>query len=239
MAQISSNKVTGIGTTTICSISTTTSAAKILLTFSDFDNNSFYSDEINYVHNGSSIVYNSYSELNLGKTIGIGTYSLYYNGGNINVDIHPFETETYDVNVLPISISGIATTTGNVFLSGNILQSSYVGVATTGIPQKSLIYSHPSDYTAGLHHIVIKDLDNNRFSSTEILGMLNTTAQEVYSVGFGELSTSNNLGVFELEYSNISGDLEIYFTPNTDINYQVRIFSTLISKFRRSESLEL
>jgi len=239
VAQISSNKVTGIGTTTICSISTTTSAAKIILTFSDFDNNSFYSDEINYVHNGSSIVYNSYSELNLGKTIGIGTYSLYYNGGNINVDIHPFETETYDVNVLPISISGIATTTGNVFLSGNILQSSYVGVATTGIPQKSLIYSHPSDYTAGLHHIVIKDLDNNRFSSTEILGMLNTTAQEVYSVGFGELSTSNNLGVFELEYSNISGDLEIYFTSNTDINYQVRIFSTLISKFRRSESLEL
>lgn len=239
IVNISSNKILGIGTTTICSISTTSHSSKILLTFSDKINEKFYSDEINYIHNGSSIVYNSYGELNMGKTIGIGTYSLYYNGANINVDIHPYETVPYEVNVLPISISGIATTSGRVFLSGNILESSYIGIASTGVPAKSLIYSHNDNYTSGLHQITIKNTNNNQITSTEILGTLNITNQEVYSVEFADLNTRGELGEFEVEYSNINGSFEIYFTPYVDINYEVRIFSTLISKFRRSETLEL
>lgn len=69
--------------------------------------------------------------------------------------------------------------------------------------------------------------------------MLNSSTQEAYSVQFGDLKTKTDIGEFEVEYSSLNGDLEIYFTPYQDINYQVRIFSTLTSKFRRSETLEV
>ena len=236
---INSSFVTGIGTTTICSISTDKSAAKVILVFSDKQNGNFYSDEINYIHNGSSIVYNSYGELNMGNTVGIGTYNLYYSDGNINIDLTPFEQNDFVVNSIAVEFDKTATTVDSLFLSGNLLESSYVGIATTGTPSKSLIYSHNIDYTSGLHHLVITDTDNNIINSVEILGILNITNQDVYSVKFGNLSTGSELGEIDVEYSNVDGSFEIYFTPNNDINYEVKIFSTLISKFRRSETVEL
>jgi hypothetical protein len=236
---INSNFSTGIGTTTVCSISTDRSAAKVLLVFSDKQNGIFYSDEVNYVHDGTTIVYNSYGELNMGNTVGIGTYNLYYSGGNINIDLAPFEQNNFVVNSIVVEFDKTATTVDSLFLSGNLLESTYVGVATTGTPAKSLIYSHNTDYTSGLHHLVITDTDNNIINSVEILGILNITNQEVYSVKFGELITKNEIGEIDVEYSNVDGSFEIYFTPNNDINYEVRIFSTLISKFRRSETVEL
>jgi hypothetical protein len=69
--------------------------------------------------------------------------------------------------------------------------------------------------------------------------MLNSSNQDVYSVEFGKLNSKNQIGITEVEYSISTGDLEIYFTPYQDINYQVRIFSTLTSKFRRSETLTI
>jgi hypothetical protein len=41
----------------------------------------------------------------------------------------------------------------------------------------------------------------------------------------------------EVEYSNVNGDLEIYFTPFSSSDYEVRVFSNLISRFRRSDTL--
>ena len=239
VVNINSNFVSGIGTTTICSISTERSAAKVLLVFSDKQNGNFYSDELNYVHDGSSIVYNSYGELNMGNTVGIGTYNLYYSEENINIDLTPFERNNFVVNSIIIDFDKSATDVDTLFLSGNVLESSYVGIATTGSPAKSLVYSHDVNYTSGLHDLVITDTDNNVVNSVEILGILNITNQDVYYVKFGDLTTKNELGEIEVEYSNIDGSFEIYFTPYNDINYEVRVFSTLISRFRRSETVEL
>jgi hypothetical protein len=175
----------------------------------------------------------------MGNTVGIGTYNLYYSGGNINIDLAPFEQDNFVVNSIVIDFDNTATTVDSLFLSGNLLESTYVGVATTGTPAKSLIYSHNTDYTSGLHHLVITDTDNNVINSVEVLGILNITNQDVYHVKFGDMSTKNELGEIDVEYSNVDGSFEIYFTPNNDINYEVRIFSTLISKFRRSETVEL
>ena len=239
MASINSYSVTGIGTTVIAGISTTKRAAKIILLYSDLTNLSFYSDEINYIHDGNNIYYNSYGELNLGKSSGIGTYNLYYQDSNINIEFYPNENSQYIVNSLAIQISDTSTTsTGDIFLSGNKLESTYVGIASTATIARSLVYSHNDDYTTGLHQIVIEDSNNNNINYIEYLGLLNSLNREVYSVGFGNLNSKNEIGLFEFEYS-INDELQIYFTPYQNINYQVRIFSTLISKFRRSETLEL
>lgn len=240
IVEINSNKVSGIGTTTITKIPTSKTASKILVVYSDSTNNSYYSDEINYVHDGTNIIYNAYGELNLGKSSGIGTYSLEYDGSDISIQIHPYEQFEYDINSLSIELSDTgSTSTGSLFLSGNKLESTYIGVTTSGTPQKTRLYLYENNYTSGIHQILINDISNNKIYYNEILTMLNSSTQEAYSVQFGDLKTKTDIGEFEVEYSSLNGDLEIYFTPYQDINYQVRIFSTLTSKFRRSETLEV
>jgi hypothetical protein len=236
IASLNSYSVTGIGTTVIAGISTSKRAVKIILLYSDLTNLSFYSDEINYIHDGTNIQYNSYGELNLGKSSGIGTYNLYYQDSNVNIEFYPSENSEYVVNSLAIQISDNSlTNSDSIFLSGNKLESSYVGIASTATIARSLIYSHGNDYTSGLHQIVIEDNQGN-INYIEYLGVLNSINEEVYSVGFGKLNSNNEIGLFEFDYSNVNDELEIYFTPYQNIDYQVRIFSTLISKFRRSET---
>jgi hypothetical protein len=240
IVEINSAKITGIGTTTIIKVPNSKSAAKVILVYSDQENNSYYSDEINYIQDGTNIFYNSYAELNLGKSVGIGTYSLTYDGSDVNIRLHPNEVTEFDVNVLSIEMSDLSSTsTDLLILSGNRLQSTYVGVTTSGTPQKTLIYSYTNNYTSGLHEILIETSNANNINYVEILTMLNSSNQDVYSVEFGKLNSNNEIGMIEVEYSISTGDLEIYFTPYQDIAYQVRIFSTLTSKFRRSETLTI
>ena len=236
---INSHNVTGIGTTVIVGISTDKRAAKIILLYSDSDNTAYYSDEINYIHDGNNIYYNTYGKLNSDKSTGIGSYSLYYENSNINIEFYPDENVEYKVNCLSIEISDSSTTdTGNISVGGNILESTHVGIASTATIAKSLIYSHSKDYTSSLHQITVED-ENNNVSYIEYLGLLNSLNEEVYYVGFGNLNSNVEIGLFEFEYSGINGELQIYFTPYQNIDYQVKIFSTLISKSKGSETLEL
>jgi hypothetical protein len=238
--EINSSTVTGIGTTTIIKIPDSKSASKVLIVYSDQNNNFYYSDEINYIQDGTNIFYNSYGELNLGESAGIGTYSLFYDGSDINVQIHPSGDNEFNINAISIEMSDLtSTSTDFLILSGNKLESAYVGVTTSGAPQKTLIYSYTNSFTSGLHQILIETESTNIINYTEILTMLNSSNQDVYSVEFGKLNSKNEIGIIESEYSALTGDLEIYFTPYQDISYQARIFSTLTSKFRRSETLEI
>lgn len=238
-----SGEIIGIGTTaykeptTIVSIPESKTAAKVLIVYSDKENDLYYSDEINYLHDGASIISNSYGELNLGNPAGIGTYNLYYDNSNVNIDFYPNDEVEYEVNSLSVEFSNdSSTTTDTVVISGNVLESSLVGIATTN---KTLIYSYTNDFKSGLHQILVEDVNTGDVAYSEFLTMLNSSNQEVYIVEFGNLNLGLNMGSINAEYSNISGDLEIYFTASAGINCEVRIFSNLISRFRRSETLEL
>ncbi len=238
--ELNSYTLSGIGTTTILQIPNTKNVVKVMLVYSDADNNSYYSDEINYVQDTVKIISNSYGELNMGNSAGIGTYNLYFEDSNVNIDFYPSEENDYRVNILAVEFSDFSSTsTGDLFLSGNKLESSFVGVGTSGTPYKTKIYSYDDNYTSGLHQVVIKNTDNDEINYVELVTMLNSTNEEVYTVKFGELNTKTNMGELEAEFSSSTGDLELYFIPSLDINYQVKIFSTLTSKFRRSEILEL
>jgi hypothetical protein len=240
VVKINSSTVTGIGTTTIIKIPDSKSASKVLIVYSDKNNRNYYSDEINYIQDGTNIFYNSYGELRLGEFAGIGTYSLFYDESDINVQLHPSGDSEFNINAISIEISDLeSTSTDLLILAGNKLESTYVGVTTSGSPQKTLVYSYTNNFTSGLHQILIETENTNIINYTEILTMLNSSTQDIYSVEFGKLNSGSEIGTIEVEYSTLTGDLEIYFTPYEDISYQARIFSTLISKFRRSEILEI
>jgi len=239
----------GIATTTAVSVAPTTiaripkqkRASKVIVVYSDTTNLHYYSDEINYVHDDNKIYFNSYGELNLGTPTGIGTYNLYYDDSDVVIDLYaPDVRGEFTINSLSVQISDTsATSTDLLLLSGNKLESSYVAITTTGTPVKTLIYSHSNNYTSGLHQVVIEDINNNVINSTEILAMLNSSNQQTYSVEFASLNSSYQIGIIEVEYSEIDGNLNMYFTPYQSTNCQVRIFSILLSKFRRSQTLEI
>jgi hypothetical protein len=237
VVQINSHKTVGVGTSTntILSIPDSKSAAKVLIVYSDKENGNYYSDEINYVHDGTNIIYNSYGGLNMGNPSGVGSYNIYLENSEVKIDVEPNSSTPYEVNSLSIEISGTtSTSTSSFIISGNKLDSSYVGVATTS---KTLIYSYDNDFKAGSHQILIQDNNSSSINYTELLTMLNSSNQEIYSVEFGDLNIQNSIGQLEVEYSNVNGDLEIYFTPFSSSDYEVRVFSNLISRFRRSDTL--
>jgi hypothetical protein len=247
--QIETLTPTGIVTTTSVAIASTNIAripkqkrsAKVIVVYSDLTNSHFYSDEINYIHNDNRIYFNSYGELNLGTASGIGTYALYYDDSDVVIDLHPSDLGgEFVINSLAIQISDTTSiATDLVFLSGNRIESSYVAITSTSIPIKTLIYSYGNNYTSGIHQVVIEDPDKNVINSIEILTMLNSSNQQVYSVEFGGLNSSYQIGFIEVEYLEIDGSLNMYFTPYQSTNCQVRIFSILLSKFRRTQTLEI
>jgi hypothetical protein len=247
IVEIRSHKVLGSGEiispsnnkepSTIVSIPETKTAAKVLVVYSDKENNLYYSDEINYIHDGSNIISNSYGEINLGNPSGIGTYNFYYDNSNVNIDFYPNDEVDYEVNCLSVEFSNtVPSTTSTVVVSGNVLESSLVGIATT---TKTLIYSYSDEYKSGLHQILVEDVNTGDIQYSEFLTMLNSINQEVYIVEFGNLSLGITMGTVSAEYSNITGDLEIYFTAVNGVNCEIRSLNNLISRFRRSETLEV
>ena len=238
---INTNSTSGIGTTSIIGISTSNSGGKIILVCSDFDDNNFYSKEFNYIQDENSIVYNSYGDLSTSGDSGIGTFGLVKSGGTVNLISYPTNiTKEYDYSVLTIVTSDTNfTTDGDISIGGNLLSSTYKQVSSTGSPVKTLIYSHNTEYSAGYHQIVVTDTTNNILNYTEALTMLNVKNLEVYYTEFGNLNLTTPIGVFEAEVSTINGDMELFFTPTNDIDYEVRMFTNLLSKTRRSANIEI
>jgi hypothetical protein len=244
--RINSHQLVGVGTTTIVSIPDDKVAAKILILYSDKLNRVYYSDEINYVHNGAEIISNSYGDLNLGNPTGIGTYNLYYDDSQVKLDFYPSDGVDYEINAISIEFGdSLSSTTDSIAITGNTLESSHTSFSTPfseeiGFEgQKIFIYSYGKEFNVGLHQVLIYDSVSETFNYVEILTMLNPTNQEVYFVEFGNLNLTEKLGTFVAEYSYISGGLDLYFTPSKDMICQVKIFSTLISRFRRGETLEV
>jgi len=240
VVKINSSNVSGEENKTIIKIPNTKSAAKVLIVYSDLINNKFYSEEINYIQDGVDILYNTYGSLDINKPSGIGTYALTYDGPDINIEFYPDENTEFNINVLSIEISDLsATSTGTLILSGSRIESTYVGVNSSGSPQKTLIYSYNNNFNSGLHQILIETESNNNINYSEVLTLLNSSNKSVNSVEFGKLNLRGEIGIIETEYLPSTNTLEMYFTPYQDIDYQVRICSILTSTNKRSEILSI
>jgi hypothetical protein len=241
VCKIESSSVTSIGSTVITNISSDYRAGKILVVYSDGLENTYSGDEINFVQDGSKIIYNNYGEIIAGSYSGIGTFGFNSTISGFDLVFYPTKTNIeYSYNTNSILISDeTKTQTDLLFLSGNSIQSIYKKVDATGTPVKTMIYTYDKGYTASLNLIAIKDLTNGNINYIEILVMLNSLTTEAYNVIFGDLNIGSKIGEFEIETSSFDRSMEIYFTPFNDIDYEIRIFSNILSKFRRSDTLEL
>ena len=99
---------------------------------------------------------------------------------------------------------------------------------TGGIPENKLIFTHSSRYSTTYSNILIHDKTNNEFEFIEMNTLLNNSRQESLVVEYGVLNFNTSIGEFNSEIDNISGNFELYFTPYQDIDYDLRILTTIV-----------
>ena len=218
---------------TIIGIGTTYRSSKILLEFNDGVSH-YEVDEITVIHDGTNVGFLEYGQLTGGfgsfSSSGLGTYSAYISGSDLNIDIYPYDTLTqnYNVNVLEVSIgTGSASTTSSTTELNSIdIGSSYTSIASSISPTENTILSVNTVLdtvrrTRGMYAIAcVEDITNNQHQVSEMVVL--ATSDDAFISEYGNVETGSGIGTFG---ANVVGNnLEVYFTPNPSINAEVRFF---------------
>jgi hypothetical protein len=212
-------------TTSIISVGSSFRALKALVQFAAVDGSYYEVNELNIIHDGTDSYVSEYGQLSTDGISGFGTFGSYISGGDLIVDITPSVgyAQTVIANSLVVSISdetssGVGTTT----INKNIIQSASVSIAATTSPIQNIIFSYPDSYSNSYFLITVADTTNNEYQLSELVVLNNATNNEVYYTEFGVVETESSLGVIS---AGVSGNtVEIYFTPNADIDCEVRLF---------------
>jgi hypothetical protein len=219
--------------TSIVGIASTYRSAKVLVQIGATDSSYFEYDEINYVFDGTNVNLIDYGQVTTDKissksSLGIGTYDASLSGSNISINLIPNNSTTIDyvVNTLSISIgSTFSSGIGTQIISGSLLNSSSVGIASSSSPIANIISSYSNlSYNSSYSIVSVEDKTNSEYQMSELLTL--STTSDVYTVEFGTIETNSSIGVIT---AGISGsNTVIYFTPNQDIDVDVKVFNVNI-----------
>ena len=217
-------------------ISTDQRACKVLITISDTNNSYYQFNEVSILHNDEDVLINSFGDLNnLNRSpyysAGIVTFSASLENDNLSLILHPNVgiADSLFVNATITSIASTGVTEERLQILGNLFDSKFISTSMTGdIPEDKLIFTHSSRYSTTYSNILIKDKTNDVFEFIEMNTLLNNSIQQSFVVEYGVLNFENSIGEFKSEINNISGDFELYFTPYEDIDYEIKILTTIV-----------
>jgi len=233
----SSTTLVSIGTstaTTIVGIASTYRSTKVLILFTASDESYFEVDEITLIHDNTNVELLEYGQLTTDTLQpdgipGLGTYSAYISGSTLNIDFTPnvgLSTD-YNVNTIQVSIAntnsvGVGTST----ILDTQLSSNFVSIASSTSPTATVVSQfNLDDYTSAYYIVSIEDTTNNQYQTEEIIGI--SEGSNAYITEFGTLTTNSYLGDFSADLSG--NNYQLKFTPNANIDCQVRVFEHLVS----------
>jgi hypothetical protein len=232
---LSSTKTIPVGfstTTTLVGIASTYRTSKVLVQYSASDESYYEYDELTVIHDGSNVEFLEYGQLSTdtldsnGST-GLGTYSAYLSGGNLNIDFTPNVGlgVTYYVNTLQVSIantssSGISTSS----LNTGYLESRITSIASSTSPVANIISEYSNTYSGAYYLVSLEDITNNEYQVSEIVVADDGVTPALTE--FGILQTNYTLGEFDVTISG--GKTQLTFTPIQDSDIQVRVFQNAL-----------
>jgi len=219
--------------TTIVGIATTFRSSKVLVQIGATDGSYYEVDELTMLHDGSNVQILDYGQLN--STIipisggGIGTYNAYISGSLVNIDFIPNSglSTTFNINSIRVSLANTsASGVSTVPFTNSKISSKVVSIASSSSPTANIISQFDSEYDGAYYFISIEDTTNNQYESLELLTLFNNSSSHI--VEYGNVRTASPLGTFD---TTISGDYRnLTFTPNEDINVQLRIYENAIGR---------
>ena len=240
----------------IVSIGVTYSSAKILLSIAG-DNSvasggEFEFDELNLIHNGTTVDVAEYGNLltEIDSTAdsysGLGTYSAYISGSNVKLDWFPSQTHagigtTAVVNTVTVALAqtGSLGAQGTIDLKHARLQSTPTSIAATTSPTVNVIGEYVTQtsstvdgYDAGYFIIQITDTTNSTSELSELLViddyLLETDEGDSYDTGsYGNVGTSGigTIGTRLVTDSNAGiATVQVLLTPIASIAVEANVY---------------
>jgi hypothetical protein len=225
---------------TIVGIASTYRSSKVLVQIGA--TNSTYNEfnEFTLIHNGSEVILQEYGQLNTSSltsysSVGIGTYHAYYSGSNINIDLIPYSSTTtqYNINSVRVSIANtLSTGIRTESFNNSTLSSHYTSIGSSATPGISTIASYNTLVHNGAYYIVsIEDLTNNQYQVSEVV--VANEVSEVYVSEFGIIQTNSSIGSIGATITS-GGNVSLLFTPNANIDVQVRTYQNAIGLINAS-----
>ena len=238
----SSTAISSGGSETLVSIGYTYRSLKVLASITGSDHNEFEMEEINLIHDGTTVDVMEYGQLtsNLGSYVsasGFGTYVPSISGTNINLDFKAHTGIACTVNTIVVGLSSEAF----VGVDTNGLKHVNIESRTTGIASASspgihtvaqyLTSSGDDDHFDAAYFMVqVSDTTNNTYQMSEILMVDDYNADlgtsDAYLVEYGNIETVAGLGTFGAQVNTTASAKysQLMFTPNPNITTQVKVF---------------
>jgi hypothetical protein len=226
----------------IVSIGTSYRASKILLEIIGSDGR-YGTNEISILHDGTNVELLEYGQMTTSGTdsyesSGLGTYSAYISGSNLNIDFTPTSGIGVTVNTINISIADTASTGIGTYYFGfdsesiAFIDSSITSIASSTSPIENVIAKYNNSafnpitsedqHDASYFIVCVEDITNNEYQMSEVIVVDDDTT--TYITEYGNVETSSGLGTIGAGVGTTF--TELYFTPNPNINVQVRVFQT-------------
>jgi hypothetical protein len=216
--------------TNIVSIGATYSTSKILVQFVSSDETYYQFEEITLLSDGNNVSILEYGQLSNAERVGystggIGTYSAYISGANINLDFTPNVSlaTTYIVNTLRVSVAStdVGITTSSLEFNTCEISSNFVAISSSPSPTQIGISTFSTGYESSYYIVSVEDVTNGDHQVSEILVI--NDGSNAYISEFGGIGTSSGLGTFGTNYNAISGTT-LNFTPIADASMNVKIY---------------
>lgn len=230
--------------TNIVGIGSTYVASKVLVQFSSTNGTYYQFDELTLLNDGTEVSILEYGRLSNTSRVryvgdGIGTYSAYISGSNVNLDFTPNVGlgTTYVINTLRVSIAStnVGISTASLSFGTSEIRSSYVSISSSPTPTQTGIATYSKEYGASYYIAVVEDTTNDECQVSEIVVVDDET--EAYMTEFGIIETSSGLGTFGVGVSTITGTT-LTFTPNPNISAEVKVYQNSMKVVSTGNTLE-
>jgi hypothetical protein len=210
-------------TGTLVSVGTTYRALKVLSMVEEVSTDTFYSTELNILHDGTDVSLLEYGSINESENtynLGIGTFGARISGGNIIVEFHSSTATPVTTNSAVIAISDNGTSTGSFDLDITRVGSSYSSISASASPTTNVISSYTTPYESTYCVVVVENTTDSEYEMFEFAA-INSSSNE-FCVEYA--NTSTGLGIGTIGISSITGGLDILYTPVANKAVQVRTY---------------
>ena len=215
-------------TTTIVGIATTYTSSKVLLEIGTPDG-LFEYNEISIIHDNSDVSIVEFGRINnisdegyVGS--GLGTYSAYISGSNVNLDFIPNPGVAATVNSLRVSMTNSSSTGIGTYQMRHVLiegRSTSIGSSTSPVAHDIAIFDE--GYDAAYFIVQVSDVTNNRHQISEVLVLEEDAESITFQTEYGNLETHSGLGTIG-SYHIHPVDTRLTFTPLPSIDVEVKVY---------------
>lgn len=224
------NSVGSASSSIIYKIPKNISSSKILIELSSNANKEYEYNELNLVYDGSNINFSEFGRITLSQDpyknlVGLGTYGIVDSGTDLDVIFYSDTTSILNSNSIGVSIANTNyTAVSSRPLKYADVKSAYVSIASSSLPDPTTITSYTLNYNFAYYIVQITDNTNNKVQLSEIAVLNNPIESTI--IEYGNVYSHDPLGSFN---SEVSGTVDLLFTPNPDIDVSVTLLQHSIS----------